>query len=98
MRDSREHNRTWRAWFAHEIAALGNSGLRAVPSKANFVLVLFEGAVSAETAYHALMTAGYATRWLPGQGLRHGLRITIGREADMRAVMDVIRGLVEQAG
>lgn len=98
VQHSREHNREWRAWFAEQIAAMGNAGLRAVPSKANFVLVLFEGAVSAEAAYHALMAAGYATRWLPGQGLPHGLRITIGSEADMRAVVDVIRGLVEQAG
>src|SRR4051812_45394820 len=29
---SREHNLQWRAWFAEEIAKLGNAGLRAVPS------------------------------------------------------------------
>ena len=40
---SRAHNETWRAWLADEIAKLGNAGLRAVPSKANFLLVLFEG-------------------------------------------------------
>ena len=31
-------------WFTAEIGKLGNAGLRAVPSHANFVLVLFEGA------------------------------------------------------
>jgi len=91
---SRAHNARWRDWFAGEIAALGNAGLRAVPSKANFLLVLFEGGVSAETAYHALMAAGYAVRWLPGQGLPHGLRITIGSEADMRAVAEALRRIV----
>ena len=95
---SREHNRQWRSWFGEQIAALGNAGLRVVPSKANFVLVLFEGALTAEVAYKALMDAGYATRWLPGQGLPHGLRITIGTEEEMRAVMDVLRAEVARAG
>ncbi len=95
---SREHNLTWRAWFVDRIAALAGHGLRAVPSKANFVMVLFEGRLTAEAAYQALMAAGYATRWLPGQGLAHGLRITIGAEADMRAVVDVLRAEAERAG
>jgi len=92
---SRSHNREWRTWFAAQVDAL--PGLRAVPSKANFVLVLFEGALTAEAAYKALMAAGYATRWLPGQGLPHGLRITIGTEAEMRDVVDVLRTGVESA-
>ncbi|MFT3968036.1 MAG: histidinol-phosphate transaminase [Sphingobium sp.] len=91
---SRAHNREWRGWFAREIEALGNHGVRAVPSGANFLLVLFEGATSAETVYKALMEAGYATRWLPGQGLPHGLRITIGSEAHMRDIAARIRALV----
>ncbi|WP_188659583.1 histidinol-phosphate transaminase [Sphingomonas metalli] len=95
---SRDHNRTWRGWFERQIAALSNHGLRAVPSKANFVMVLFEGALTAGAAYQALMAAGYATRWLPGQGLAHGLRITIGAEADMRAVAEILRTEAERAG
>ncbi len=92
---SREHNREWRDWFTDAMTAIG---LRVVPSKANFVLVLFEGALIAEVAYHALMAAGYATRWLPGQGLPHGLRITIGTEDELRAVADVIAAEVQKAG
>ena len=91
---SRTHNAEWRAWFAAEIAKLGNAGLRAVPSKANFVLVLFEGAVSAEVAYKALMTEGYIVRWLPGQGLANGLRITIGTEAETRGLVAALRKIV----
>lgn len=90
---SRAHNTHWRAWLTGQIAALANHGLRVVPSKANFLLILFEGALSAETAYRALMSAGYATRWLPGQGLPHALRITIGTESDMRAIVGVLRDL-----
>ena len=91
---SREHNRVWRAWFNDEVASLGNVGLRAVPSEANFVLVLFEGTVSAETAYKGLMERGYIVRWLPGQGLAGGLRITIGTEAETRGVMAALREIV----
>lgn len=91
---SREHNRVWRTWFVEQIAALGNAGFRAVPSGANFVLVLIEprGGRTAEAAYARLMAAGYAVRWLPNQGLPDALRITIGTEADMRAVVAELRG------
>ncbi|HEX7856529.1 MAG TPA: histidinol-phosphate transaminase [Sphingobium sp.] len=92
--DSREHNRIWRAWLAAEMEALGNHGVRVVPSGANFLLILFEGKVGAETVYKALMEAGYATRWLPGQGLPHGLRITIGTEAHVKDIAARVRTLV----
>ena len=91
---SREHNLKWREWFVEQIVALGNAGLRAVPSKANFVLVLFEGAVTAEQAYKALMERGYIVRWLPGQGLPHGLRITIGTEDETRGLAAALREIV----
>ena len=94
---SRTHNATWRAWLADEVAMLGNAGLRAVPSEANFLLVLFEGALSAEAAYRGLMDAGYVVRWLPGQGLPHALRITIGTQEQVRAVAATLRRLVETA-
>jgi histidinol-phosphate aminotransferase len=90
---TRAHNAEWRRWFAAEIAKLGNAGLRAVPSQANFVLVLFEGELTAETAYKGLMEAGYIVRWLPGQGLPHGLRITIGTEEETRGVVAALRAL-----
>ena len=95
---TRAHNAEWRAWFSAEIAKLGNAGLRPVPSQANFVLVLFEGTLTAETAYKGLMDAGYIVRWLPGQGLPHGLRITVGTEDETRGVAAALRDLVEKAG
>lgn len=91
---SRAHNAQWRAWLAGEIAAMGNQGLRAVPSEANFLLVLFEGPISAEHAYRALMARGYIVRWLPNQGLPHGLRITIGTEAETRGLAAALREIV----
>jgi histidinol-phosphate aminotransferase len=87
----RDHNRQWRAWFEEQIAGLGNAGLCAVPSQANFSLVLFEGKLSAEQAYKGLMERGYIVRWLPGQGLPQALRITIGTEAETRGVAAALR-------
>lgn len=94
---SRDHNAAELARFTAFIEGLDNHGVRPVPSKANFLLVLFEGSVSAEDAYQALAKGGYATRWLPGQGLPHGLRITIGTARQMDDVMDILRNLLEQA-
>jgi histidinol-phosphate aminotransferase len=94
---TRFHNSTWRAWLSDAVTALSNYGLRVVPSKANFILILFEGKLSAETAYKGLMEAGYATRWLPGQGLSHGLRITIGTQAHNEDIARLLRDMAEKA-
>ncbi|MFS0738048.1 histidinol-phosphate transaminase [Sphingomonas sp. 1P06PA] len=90
---SRDHNRAWLGWFEDEMRRIG---LNPVPSKANFSLVLFEGPLSAEQAYKGLMERGYIVRWLPGQGLPHGLRITIGTEEETRGVAAVLGELVAQ--
>lgn len=87
-------NAQWRGWFVDQIAQMGNAGLRAVPSKANFVLVLFEGEVSAEAANKALADRGYLVRWLPGQGLGHALRITIGTAEETQGVIAALREIV----
>lgn len=94
---SRAHNLQWRKFLCDEVAALGNFGLSFVPSHANFVLVRFEGALTAQAAYEGLMRAGYATRWLPGQGLPDCLRITIGTEAHMRDIARLLREMAEGA-
>ena len=90
---SREHNSSELARFTAAIEALSNYGLRPIPSKANFLLVLFEGDVSAEEALKAIGNAGYAIRHLPGQGLPHALRITIGKREDMDAIAHTLRML-----
>ena len=94
----RSENAELRRWFAGEIAGLGNAGLRAIPSQANFVLVVFDGALTAERAYKGLMDAGFIVRWLPNQGLANGLRITIGTAGECRGVIAALRALVDRAG
>ncbi len=90
VKRSRDHNRIERERFEARITMLGNRGLCVVPSKANFLLVMFGGEVTAETALHAIADAGFAVRHLPGQGLGDGLRITIGSRADMDTIADVL--------
>jgi histidinol-phosphate aminotransferase len=97
VRRSREHNAMELARFEAAMAALGNHGIRPVPGKANFSLVLFEGALSAETALSALAEGGYAVRHLPGQGLPHALRITIGTAGQMDDIARIIGRAAEQA-
>ena len=92
---SRVHNRDGRARFVEQLEALGNHGLRPLPSQANFVLVLFEGALSAEAAFEGLADRGYIVRWLPGQGLPQALRFTIGKQDDMDAMAGILRDMAE---
>lgn len=93
---SRRVNKTGRAKLADAIASLSNYGIRAVPSEANFVLVLFEGEVSADKARKAIGDAGYAVRGNPSQGLTNALRITIGSEAQMDGVITALRRACEE--
>lgn len=95
VKASREHNTAERARFAEAIAALGNHGLSAVPSEANFVLVRFEGDVKAVTALQAIAEAGYAVRHLPE--LPDALRITIGKSEDMARISATLRQLCGEA-
>lgn len=93
VRDAREHNTAERARLAEAIAALGNHGLSVTPSEANFLLVHFDGEVTATQVLDALGEAGFAVRHLPGQGLPNSLRITIGKTDDMTRVIATLRTL-----
>lgn len=97
VEQSRRHNAAERARFVDAVSALGNHGLVAVPSAANFVLVRFAGEVSAEIALAGLAEAGYAVRHLPSQGLPDALRITIGKSEDMTRVIQTLRELCGEA-
>ena len=55
------------------------------------------GELTAEAAYKGLMEAGYIVRWLPGQGLPHGLRITIGTAEETQGVIAALRRMAGAA-
>ena len=94
---SREHNARERARLAEAIAGLGNHGISASPSEANFLLVHVEGSVTAAAALEALSEAGYAVRHLPSQGLPNALRITIGTSQATSDVIATLRKLCGEA-
>ena len=58
MLATRAHNAAERAKFVEAMEALGNHGISTVPSEANFVLVLFEGDLTADMARDAIAEGG----------------------------------------
>ncbi|MCS6986645.1 MAG: histidinol-phosphate transaminase [Sphingomonadaceae bacterium] len=78
----RAATRIQRARLEAAIARHAHRGLRAVPSSANFVLVLCpdEGPCSAPALLAGLEDRGILVRHLPSQGLPQALRITVGTE------------------
>ncbi|HSE76933.1 MAG TPA: histidinol-phosphate transaminase [Alphaproteobacteria bacterium] len=83
---SRAHNDMWLPWLAGELASLG---LNVVPSVGNFVLVEFpaSGPKSAAAANAFLNARGIIPRAVANYGLPNHLRITVGLEHEMRAVV-----------
>ena len=82
---SRDHNAVWLPWLADR---LGTLGLTVYPSAANFVLVRFpdDPKHDAAAAMKFFGERGLIPRETGGYGLSQCLRITIGREDEMRAV------------
>ncbi len=91
---SRAHNDIWLPWLAGELAALG---LKAPPSAGNFVLVEFpaDGAKTAAAANAFLNARGIIPRAVANYGLSNHLRITIGLEDEMRAVVAALAEFLE---
>jgi histidinol-phosphate aminotransferase len=87
---SRAHNERWLPWLA---GALADLGLRVHPSIANFVLVEFdpEGPRTAPAASAWLENQGIIARPMAAYGLPDCLRLSVGLEAENRAVVDSLR-------
>ena len=66
------------------------------PSVGNFVLLRFpeEPGRDAEAAAQHLKGAGILVRGMAAYGLADSLRVTVGTEADMRAVAEALAGFV----
>ncbi|HET6223635.1 MAG TPA: histidinol-phosphate transaminase [Dongiaceae bacterium] len=94
VRAARAHNDQWLPWFAERVAALGFTPL---PSAGNFVLVRFgDGpATNADAAIAFLNARGILPRRMGAYGLGDSLRITIGREDEMQAVVEALTAFAE---
>jgi histidinol-phosphate aminotransferase len=81
---ARAHNAEWRHWLE---LALQGLGLELTNGSANFVLVRFPpGRHDARAAFEFLKSRAILTRRVSAYNLPEHLRITIGREDEMRAV------------
>lgn len=88
----KRYNAQQRNWISN---ALQSNRMRVVPSQANFVMVLFDDAGQASAAFEALFAQGLIVREIGASyGIPHGLRISIGPEAAMRRVAEVLNMMV----
>jgi histidinol-phosphate aminotransferase len=96
---ARAHNDQWLAWVNSRIGQLGNYGLRAIPSAANFVLIEFSktGPVTAAAANQYLQAQGFILRYFPGEALGHCIRLTIGTEQENHDVMAALSDFCKSA-
>ncbi|WP_142849351.1 histidinol-phosphate transaminase [Telmatospirillum sp. J64-1] len=91
----RAHNDVWLPWLAEQLTALG---LEAVPSVANFLLVRFPaGGKDAQAADAFLRKRGIIVRAMAGYGLPDSLRITIGRDDELKLVVEALTEFMEQS-
>jgi len=90
---SRDHNGQWLEWFRQETSALG---LDPRPSAGNFVLLRFPGqnGHDAVAALDWLKERGILVRGMAAYGLPDCLRVTIGTEAETRAVVAALAEFV----
>ncbi|MEC9368040.1 MAG: histidinol-phosphate transaminase [Pseudomonadota bacterium] len=83
------HNDKWLGWLATEI---GKLGLEVTPSAANFLLVHFPRTKgrTAVDADAALQQRRIILRRVAAYGFPDGLRLTVGTEAENRAVVEAL--------
>ena len=88
--EARDHNTRWRKWLAKELTSLG---LRVYPSVTNFLLVRFadDPHHNAAAADRHLRAQGLILRRVDNYGLAHCLRVTIGRDDEMQALVAALR-------
>jgi len=91
------HNERWAPWLSSELEKLG---LTVTPSVANFILVHFakDGGKTADAADKFLKERAIIVRKVGAYGLPDCLRITIGTEADNRAVVDALAAFLGGRG
>lgn len=80
-------NAKWRDWL---VRTLGDMGIAADPSQANFVLARFGSPEEAAAADAYLQGQGIIVRRVTGYQLPEALRITVGDEASTRRVAHAI--------
>lgn len=81
------HNARWRTWLTEELRGLG---IEVGESFCNFVLARFADPDAADAADRRLKSRGIIVRRMGGYRLPEALRITVGREDELRALVEVL--------
>ncbi len=81
-----------RASFAAGLAAFGFSVL---PSDANFVFAVPPAGLAACSVYEGLLARGFLVRYFASPDLSDGLRISIGTDNDMDALLRAVKEIVD---
>ncbi|HSR13212.1 MAG TPA: histidinol-phosphate transaminase, partial [Thermodesulfobacteriota bacterium] len=82
-----------REWFAREASALG---YRVTPSQANFVFPRSPRKGRGIKFYQALFARRILTRHYDEDGLRDGVRMTIGTREEMETALKVLRDILSE--
>jgi histidinol-phosphate aminotransferase len=80
-----------REWFSNEAVALG---YRIIPSQANFIFLQPPEKGRGAEFYKALLEKRVLTRHYDEEGLRDGVRVTIGRQDEMAEVLGVMKEIL----
>lgn len=93
---ARQHNDVWLPWLTDQLRGLG---LEVTDSVGNFVLVHFpeDPARGSAAADEFLKSRGIIVRGTGGYGLPGALRITVGTEAENRAVVEALQAFLSGA-
>ncbi len=91
---TRAHNTKWRDWLVQQIAAINGVTTRA--SCANFIVLIFADAASADAAETFMAQRGVIVRGLGVYGLAHALRLTVGTEDANRAALAALEQSQQQ--
>jgi histidinol-phosphate aminotransferase len=76
------------------ISALEEIGIETFPSDANFVFARFSSVQAASGLFEKLTERNIHVRYFPREGLDQGLRISIGTDAQMDRLLEVLRTLL----
>lgn len=79
-------------------AGLKALGLQTVPSQSNFIFARMKNSEIASGAYRFLKDRGILIRYFPARLLDDGLRITVGADAEIDALLEALKDYLLQAG
>lgn len=90
----RDHNDKWRKWLTE---SLRSNAVQVPDSQGNFILAVFHDRDTSRAAFEALRAKGLLVREMHGYGIPQGLRISIGLEEHMRAVVEILTAFGAEA-